>query len=332
MIRQIFVILSCILVLLCIMPVLAHVPIMAEDNNQFATAFVIDNPEKSQVIYGQFHENNDVAYYRLDMNSGGRLDLALMTNGYEGVVSDLIVMSPGVQDTAENSSRTIPVPDGYSAKVIHGQKPQKAEYEPFAPGAIFQTASYSSEITTPGTYYVTVNSPVAGAKYSLVVGYKEEFTPTEWVLVPVNVINTHVWEGQTVISLFAPFLAVVILGIILIGRREQRKKTTRPASFWIITTAGLVYLGGAALTLTQMFYALGITGYSGSVMLTLIFALIPTLLGTWMLRIARSGASRTIANRLLLAAIGGLGLVFWCGLIVGPVLAFVAAAIPEEKQ
>ncbi len=121
------------------------------------------------------------------------------------------------------------IPQGYGAEVIKGQKPVTAEYEPFTPAAIFNVASYTENITQPGTYYVAVVSPADETQYSIAVGYLEEFSVSEWILVPVSVINTHIWEGQSIIVIFAPFLAIMILGLILITRREQTnqiKKTT----------------------------------------------------------------------------------------------------------
>ncbi len=113
--------------------------------------------------------------------------------------------------------------------MIKGQKPVTAEYEPFTPAAIFNVASYSKNITQPGTYYVAVVSPADETQYSIAVGYLEEFSVSEWILVPVSVINTHIWEGQSIIVIFVPFLAIMILGLILIAEKrtnQPNKKTT----------------------------------------------------------------------------------------------------------
>ena len=112
--------------------------------------------------------------------------------------------------------------------MIKGQKPVTAEYEPFTPAAIFNVASYSKNITQPGTYYVAVVSPADETQYSIAVGYLEEFSVSEWILVPVSVINTHIWEGQSLIAILAPFLTIMILGLILIARREQTNQIKKP--------------------------------------------------------------------------------------------------------
>jgi hypothetical protein len=93
--------------------------------------------------------------------------------------------------------------------------------------------------------------------------------------------------------------------------------------------AGLLYLGTGASTLCQMIRALSLTGYTSLATITLIFAIIPILLGIWILRLARPGLPDTRQGRISLGVAGVLGLVAWAGLLIGPVLAIVAAVIPE---
>jgi hypothetical protein len=239
-------------------------------------------------------------------------------------------MSPGNSESINDLPQTIDVPPGYRAEMIKGQKPVTAEYEPFSPAAVFNVASYTKNITEPGTYYVAVFSPADETQYSVAVGYLEEFSLQEWVLVPINLINTHLWEGQSIIAILTPFLAIFILGLILIARRERDNKIKKPLSFWLATIAGLCYLGGASIVLVQMVRVLRVTGPSAGVIITLIFALIPILLGIWALRIARSPSPQSKKDRVSLGIIGLLGLLFWAGLIIGPVIAIIAALVPER--
>jgi MFS family permease len=271
-----------------------------------------------------------VGYYKFNMNAGDQLTLSLMTTGFDAPLPDMVVMSPGTAGNIETLSLPVTVPLGYNAEVIKGQKPVTAEYEPFSPAAIFNVASYSKNITDPGTYYVAVISPADETQYSIATGYLEEFTIQEWVLVPFNVIKTHLWEGQSIIAILAPFFAVMILGLILTARRERDKKIKKPLSFWLATIAGLCYFGGAAIVLVQMVRVLKETGFSAGVIVTLIFALIPIMLGIWALRVARSPSPLSLKNRLSLGIIGLLGLLFWAGLIIGPVIAIIAALVPER--
>lgn len=319
-----------VLVLCFAHPVLAHVPVSAGGNYELSTALPVEYPLKSYVLYGHLHETGEVAYYQLRMNPGDRLVLSLMTPGYNTSVPDMIVMSPAGAGQPDALIPNVTVPQGYSAKIIRGVRAQKAEYEPFSPSAVFEVASYSHEIAAPAVYYVAVVSPADETSYSLATGYTEEFTPSEWVLVPINVLSTHIWEGQSILAILSPFLAIVILGFIVIARRGKRKGSGLTPSGWLVTIAGLCYLGGAAITLVQMVRALAVTGPSSSVALTLVFAIIPVVLGIWALRVGRSSSMRTIQERGVMLLIGILGFVFWAGLILGPVLAIGAAVLPER--
>ena len=319
-----------VLILCLALPVNAHVPLSADGNYDISTALPVEKPTKSYVIYGNLHEAGEVAWYQIRMNPGDRLVLSLMTTGYNATIPDMIVMSPETASSSEGLPQMIRVPQGYSARKIRGQPPQKAEYEPFTPAAVFEVASYSKEITAPGLYYLAIVSTADETRYSIATGYIEEFAPSEWVLVPVNVISTHLWEGQSIITILTPFLAVVILGFVVISRRGKRKGSHLSYSCWLATIAGLCYIGGAAITLVQMVRAMAMTDPSSSVALTLVFAIIPVALGIWALRMGRSSSKRTILDRAFLLLIGILGLIFWAGLIIGPVLAIGAAVLPER--
>jgi cadmium resistance protein CadD (predicted permease) len=129
-----------------------------------------------------------------------------------------------------------------------------------------------------------------------------------------------------------PFFAVLILGIILTVRCGHRFGMQNTLSFWLATIAGLCYLGGASIVLVQMVLALMVTGFSAGVFLTLFFALIPITLGIWALRVARSTIPQSIKERLSRGIIGLLGLLFWASLIIGPLIAFLAAVSPERVR
>jgi hypothetical protein len=102
-------------------------------------------------------------------------------------------------------------------------------------------------------------------------------------------------------------------------------------SFWLATIAGLCYLGGASIVLVQMVRALMVTGFSAGIFLTFFFALVQIMLGIWALKVTHSTTPQPIKDRLSLGIIGLLGLLFWAGLIIGPVIAFLAAT-PEPLR
>ncbi len=319
-----------ILILSIVFPSGAHVPINAADNGAVSTAFSIEKPTKSYVIYGHLHTAGEVGYYRLTMGSGDRLMVSLMTPGFDSPVPDMIVMSPDIHGVIRNVPASVSVPSGYSAELISGKRPVKAEYEPFSPAAIFEVATYSQEIKEPGDYYIAIIGPSDETRYSIATGYLEEFSIQEWLFVPISVITAHLWGGQSIIGVFAPFLGMVVLGFFLIIRRERKTGSIKAPWFWFASFAALFYLGGASIVLVQMIRALMITGFSGSAVLTLVFVIIPVVLAVWLLRIARCATSRSPVDRISMGGIGLLGLLFWAGFILGPVLAFLAAVIPDQ--
>jgi hypothetical protein len=321
-----------LVILLLILPVQAHVPLSDNGNNTLEGAVVVDNPEKTYVFYGNLHEPGEVAYYRFEMHSGDLLAISLMNSGKNSPVPDMIIFSPELAGQSGEIPAGVTIPDGFGVEIIRGQHLLVAEYEPFGPAAIFPVANYSHHVTNPGTYYVAIVSRTGDTPYSIATGDREEFSPAEWVTVPIGVIRTHLWEGQDIISLLAPFLAVTILGALLIVRREGKKGMHHQPAFWFAIIAGLCYLGGAAVTLVQMVRALAITGFSSGIVITLIFALIPVILSIIALRLTRTPEPWPVKVRISFGVIAVLGIIFWSGILIGPALTLIAAIIPDRTK
>jgi len=147
-------------------------------------------------------------------------------------------------------------------------------------------------------------------------------------ILPAGVLDTGVGAEQSIITVLATSLAIVILGFILIARREQKRGTHRPLCFWLATSAGLFYLGGSAVILVQLLRKINATGISPLIPFTFLYALIPAALGIWAIRIARYPVPGSPRERILLALIGLLGILFWSGFLIGPVIALCAAIVP----
>ena len=175
--------------------------------------------------------------------------------------------------------------------------------------------------------------PTGDQDYSFAPGFKEEFTAAEWLLVPVSVIGGHAWEGQSPYIVISPCLALVFIGIALLLRQQRRTGVSRSPFSWLAILAGLLYLGGASVTFTQMVMALGNTGWDNAALLTLLFIIIPVVLGFAAIRTGfGTGKTLPVTARVSMGIIGILGLLFWAGLIIGPVIAFIAAVVPPEKN
>lgn len=303
--------------------VLAHAPLTAANNGQLSSATIIENPEKSWVVYGHLHEAGDFAYYRLDMRPGQRLVLAVNINTVDAPVPDLIVIGPGI-DPYGTPPPSLQIPPDSSVRIISGTRPQHGEYEPFSPSVIYETASFSMPVTQEGSYYGVVYTPAAELGYSFVAGYKEEFTVSEWLLIPFSVLGIYKWQDQPLAMILAPLVVVFIIGIVYLFQ-ERKQGVKRTGREWLSSLGGLLYLGGAAVTLLQMGRALSITGFSPSAFLTIVFIIIPVILGFGALWGGRRTASHQIGSRILLVFIAGLGVLFWAGYLIGPLLLIIAA-------
>ena len=306
----------------------AHVPLAQVENTRLGTAMRIDDPEKSYVVYAELSGRGEAQYYRFDFRQGERWTLSLMVPEPGGFVPDLVVMGPDVPAFG-TPPPAVEIPANARVRHIGGIAPRVAEYEPFTPSAVYEVASYQQEIGAAGTYYAVVYAPASGGRYSLAPGYREEFTPSEWLLVPISVVNTRLWEGQPAWLVFAPLFVVLIAAAAAIVAWGLRNPL--PSSFFAILggAAGLLYIGTSGMQTLQAGLALAKTGFSEGVVLTAIFILIPLVLGIAALIIAlRADRPVTVGRRIAIAVVGALGLVFWAGLVVGPVLALAASVVP----
>jgi hypothetical protein len=262
------------------------------------------------------------------MARGDRLVLAVNVNKADSPIPDLIVMGPGIQPPGRVPP-TLEIPAGAGAMVIRGTPPAKGEYEPFSPSVIYETSSFTTTIGEPGTYYAAVMATEGETDYSFVVGYKEQFTASEWLFIPVSLIGIYLWEGQPAWAVAAPYALVILLSLGILAWKQKREGIGRGIQAWVASCSGILYLGTGASTLFQMLRAFSLTGYSPEGFITVIFAIIPVLLGVWILRLGRPGRRPTGMSRISLALAGALGLVAWAGLLAGPVLALVAAILPR---
>ncbi|WP_298666084.1 hypothetical protein [uncultured Methanofollis sp.] len=314
-----------ILVSLCV-AVSAHVPLWGGGNDLPEDALPIDDPTKSWVVYDTIDAGGEARYYLLEMEEGDELRLSLFTPEKSSFVPGLAVMGPGIAPSGDLPD-SVEVPPGAGAFVVAGVPPEKAEYEPFTPAALYPGATYSSVVTVPGTYYVAVFSADTGGRFGLAVGYREEFSPAEWVLVPLSAVGIHLWEGQPLILVLAPLALTFLAGIGVLARRGGRCRPLPGQAGLLAVIAALLFIGGGAMTLLQMGIALSKTGYDPSAFLTLAFALVPVLLGllTFYLGLGREKAGRVWGAAMI--GIGIAGLLFWAGLIAGPVLACGAGVL-----
>jgi len=348
-----------------ITPAAAHVPLTPEANHHIDDAFVVADPTKSWVVYGTLDGGGDVRYYRMAMAADDELRLSLFTpEGSPYFVPGIVVMGPGLalsgtlppfvemphDHAEEHGGVDIDGAGAYGAVVIEGTVPAGAEFEPFTPSALYPSAEYSLVVTEAGSYYVAVYAPedsAAGGNFGLAVGYREEFTLSEWLLVPFSVLAIHRWEGQSWVLILGPLVLTLLVGFGLILWRGRREGPTgeravppiRGPFGWLSVTAGLLYFGTGAMLLVQTVLALAKAGPTAAAVLPFIYLLVAVLLGSVALRngLHRTGRDGwgTRNGGLSMIVVGIVGLVAWAGLLVGPVLALAAgvgALVRGEKQ
>ncbi|NIN53341.1 MAG: hypothetical protein GTN80_09245 [Nitrososphaeria archaeon] len=315
---------------LCVHVVFAHTPLTpSHENESLETAYEISDPTKSWAIYGELHQGGEAQYYRFNIQKGERLrvNLFLSTSEDESFVPMLVLMGPGIT-SKDRLPDYIEVPNGAGILLSESKRPAQPEYEPFTPTSYYYLVDLDTNILETGNYYIAVYEDTKGGRYGLAVGYREQFTLDEWILIPINVISVHQWEGQSLIFILAPIIATVILGFVyLISRRKSIFKRTRG---WTGVFAGLLYLGSGITTIIQMIYALIPAPIGFGVVLTVIFALLPILLGVAIIQQVK-GFRDTKRARLWLIILGFIGFFVWAGVIVGPILSVVTGIFPRKE-
>lgn len=313
-------------VLLVMSPVFAHVPFFAEDGSSPESAFVIEDPAKSWVVYGGLPDGPAVRYYQFRMEEGERIYATLQVPRAGGFVPGMVLAGPGFQ-----SQGTVPeyvgVPEGDGAMAVPGELPKQPEYEPFTPSKLYPLARVDMPAPAAGDYTLAVYTSEEGGNYALALGFVESYTLGEWVRVPIDVVAIHRHEGQPLLLIFAPMIAVLAIGTVLLLRRRRALSLFALAG----ATAGLLFIGSGAMTLMQMAIAAVGTDPGAAILLTLVFALIAILLGVLALRVAFRKKVGT-GERLVMVVLGALALVTWAGLVIGPVLAFIAAIVPVRHR
>jgi len=328
------ILLSLVLTSLFIIPVvMAHAPLQPSlDNNSLETALVISDPTKSWALYTELHEGGEAQYYRLDLADDERLftQLFISTSEKTDFLPNLAIMGPGIT-SHDSIPEYVEVPDGAGVMLVEAQRSDEPSYEPFTPSSSYFLAQVDLEILSTGTFYIAVFEPSQGGRYGLAIGYREEFGLDEWIRIPIDVIGIHQWEGQSIALILAPMIATVIVGF---GFFIWKQKDMFHNVFYLTgISAGLLYIGSGAIMFTQMILALTTVAPNLSLIVTIVFALIPILLGILILRITtkeRNSVSKR--DRAILALLGFLGLFAWAGLILGPASSLLTSVVPTKSE
>jgi len=330
---------------------LAHSPVFPGENHSPETAYHIDDPVKSWAIYDELDHLNQGEYYEFSMSRGEKIQLALLTPESPSEVGFLPSFALLVPDMTEGHQVPdyIEVPAGYGATIVDGSDPGGATYEAFSPGWYYEVATMTTNAPVDGTYYVVVfgttqnndthtdedhenhDHDQEAARYGLVVGYTESFTPIELIMVQYNVQKVYAWEGQKQFVALLPIILVLVIGGIILYLRSRKGRAPKGISKWLASLAGLAFLGSGVSVLYQMLLTFGVTGFHGHAMITLILFAFSVILGVVTLLYAlRNKPILTTRRRIGLIITGLIALFLWSGLYIGTALAIAAALAPSH--
>ena len=97
---------------------------------------------------------------------------------------NLIIIGENLQDS-DLLPVFIEIPEGFGANLIESSTPEKPEYEHFTPASYYYLIDVNETIVNDGDFYSVIYGPnLIEGKYGIAIGYKEEFTLSEWLLIP----------------------------------------------------------------------------------------------------------------------------------------------------
>jgi hypothetical protein len=307
-------------------PALAHVPSFPTDNTTPDSAVEVPDAAKSWSFYDRL-DPGEAAYYRFSLSPGERLRVSTFTPEGGAFTPSFVVISDSLETTTGVPDQ-VTVPEGMGAVVVEGERPERASYEPFAPSANYETASLDRPVDRETTFLVAVYEPEGrSGRVGVAIGYREEFSPTEYVRVPFDLVGVHLWEGQHPLVVVGPFAATVLAGA-AVGWRRRAADRSRPVARYALGLGALLILGTTVGTVVQTGIALSKTGPTAGAIVTGIFVVVPLVCAGWALRVA--GRETSTRTRVGLAVAAALSLLTWAGYVVGPVLLLAVALLPER--
>jgi len=309
----------------------AHAPQSVNDNTSLETALEIEDMEKSWVIYSSLMEG-EALYFTFEIEEGERLLLDLIVpvkDGDFGFLPRMALMAPGIPDAGALPG-WVEEPDGYGHDIIETSIPEEATYEGFTPSAFYDLGRTDSPAPVSGRYYVVVFSPsMQEGNFALVVGYAEEFTLQELVIMPFSLYTIYIWEGQEPWQVLAPMISTIALGAIAATYYRKRRAGPMDVQHALLLAGGLLILGTAVSTLTQTLISVRDSHLGLGVLISLFLITLPGLFGYMILRRGWGAEDISRGGRTKLGAYAALSVAVWAGYLIGPMLVIAAAVLPR---
>ena len=323
------------LVSVCILTVVAsaHIPIAPDDSTTLATATEIIDPWKSWFYYTEL-STGEAHYYRFDASEGERIRFMLnlpLEEGDRGFNPIFIFMGPGVTDIG-SPPVTIEVPPGAGVMVIEPST-LEPEFEGFTPISQYMTVDLNMSAPETGTYYIAVYDETGGGRYALVSGYVEAYTLIGWIMVPLDVFIILQWTGQNLLFIIMPYFVPLVLGVIFLLWKHRSAFSKERLASLLGTLGGLMFLGSSLAFGSQTIYALTRAPPNWTVWMSVIFTVVPLLLGLLAMMIVHKENWYQHKIKLLsLMVIGIIAPFVWAGLFIGPILVIIAGLLPFFKK
>jgi hypothetical protein len=130
--------------------------------------------------------------------------------------------------------------------------------------------------------------------------------------------------------ILAPMITAVVVGAFLTIWVLHRQRRFGSPLAWLASIAGFTFIGTAASTFMQLTIDATLVNVGMEALLTLIFAVIPLILGILTVRLALQNKPVTIRKRIYLAILGAAALFIWAGYIIGPLLALISSVMPSK--
>ena len=309
--------------------IVAHVPISAQDGESLETAFFIEDPTKSWVIYSELHGDGHPQYFAFEMEAGTRIRMLLsipVTSGPESFSPSLALMGPGIINSSSIPD-FLEIPEQSGVMIIDSGAAVRA-YEGFTPTSFYALIDLDMESPETGEYYFAIFDPTNGGPFSVALGYVETFTLYEWLLVPFNVMTIHQWNGQSILSILSPMVVTLIIGFSILFKRRDDFSSLDNGVSWIGVIGALLFFGSGATIFYQITIA-ALFAIDFQIIVSILFGILPLLLGYFAIRIVLTENwhnDRSKQIRLLL--IGIIAPFLWAGLLIGPTLIAISAITP----
>ncbi len=319
-----------IVFILFILNAVAHVPIAGGENISLESAIEIREPTKSWAIYDEIHKTGEVKYYKFSMIRDQRLRLSIFVVE-EGFTPGVVIMGKNLTSKGVLPSG-VELPSDYGFLVFEGLESDYREYEPFTPTSYYFTSDVDINVNDTGLYYIAIFDESGIGKVGVAIGFVETFSLTEWLMIPIDTINIHIWEDQNIALILAPLYLTIIIGFVIILWQSKKEYNSKMNIFRLVLMfAAFIYFGSGFIILMQMIIAILVSSANASIIVTLIFVLLPLIFGYLLIRSSiKINHKLNLNERLKIFLLGLFGLIFWCGIIIGPILVIIISILPVK--